>query len=92
NELEDQIDEHLELTDTHKNSKNNLLEQKTIINSVSNKIRGLTYSIENLFLEYTSTLPRDIILENYNKEINYSFDLIKDTEILIEKFKELCKG
>ncbi|MDC4323089.1 hypothetical protein NQ661_04085, partial [Acinetobacter baumannii] len=33
NELEDQIDEHLELTDTHKNSKNNLLEQKTIINS-----------------------------------------------------------
>jgi len=92
NELEEQIDEHLELTDAHKKPTNNLLEQKTIINSASNKIRGLTYSIENLFLTYTSTLSRDIILENYNTEVNYSFDLIKDTEILIEKFKELCKG
>ncbi|MEE9884959.1 hypothetical protein IV507_03510 [Acinetobacter nosocomialis] len=92
NELEEQIDEHLELTDAHKNPTNNLLEQKTIINSASNKIRGLTYSIENLFLKYTSTLSRDIILENYNTEVNYAFDIIKDTEILIEKFKELCKG
>lgn len=92
NELEEQLNEHLESTDINKEFKATLLQQKTIINSTSNKIRGLTHSIENLFLKYTPTFYRDIILEKYNSDIIHLIELIKDSENFTQKFKELCKA
>jgi len=90
NELEEQIKEHLEPTVSNNKSKDILVDQKININSITNKVRGLTYGIENLLLEYTTTTSINIDLDKYNEELIYCIDLIKEIENLTEQFKQFC--
>ncbi|EPF77273.1 hypothetical protein GCM10025882_15500 [Acinetobacter gyllenbergii] len=90
NELEEQITEHLDINTENKNSKQILVDQKMLINNTTNKIRGLTYSIENLFIEYNSLTSINIDFEKYNTDANYCYNLAKKAEAHVEDFKKLC--
>ncbi|MCH7387686.1 hypothetical protein MMO39_10295 [Acinetobacter modestus] len=92
NELEEQIKEHLEPTVSNNKSKNILVDQKINISSINNKIRGLTYSIENLLLEYTKEPSINVNLDKFNNDLIHCIELIKNIESCTENFTQLCTG